>query len=159
MSDSWSGRIDEIKARLKETVGGADGEVDVDSVMRGLREAVSQAGSNVDADALVARAREAVGAVEGKVDADKLKQWIDDVDTDKLRGWLTEGKTMAAGAAAAATAHGERLAEDAPGAFDKVVGAAKEKLGDLTGNEDLAREGELEQLKGEIKERYADASE
>lgn len=155
MSESWSGKVDEIRTRLKEAASGPDGEIDADSVIRSLREA----GSDVDAEALVARVRDAVGTVEGKIDAEKLKQWVDEVDTGKLQGWLAEGKSMAAGAAATAATHGERLAERAPGAFDKLMGAAKEKLGGLIGDEDLAHEGELEQLKGQIKEKYTDTAE
>lgn len=155
MSESWSGKVEEIKARLREAASGPEGEIDVNAVVRSLREA----GNDVDAEALIARVREAVGTVEGKIDAEKLKQWADEVDTGKLQGWLAEGKTMAAGAAAMAATHGERLAENAPGMFDKLVGTAKEKLGDLIGNEDLAHEGELEQLRGQIKEKYADSGE
>ena len=155
MSESWSGKAAEIKSRLKEAASGPDGKIDAESVIRNLR----AAGNDVDAEALGARVREVVGTVEGKIDAEKLKQWADEVDAGKLQGWLAEGKTMAAGAAAMAATQGERLAERAPGAVDKLVGTAKEVLGDMLGNEDLAHEGELEQLRGQIKEKYADSGE
>jgi uncharacterized protein YjbJ (UPF0337 family) len=159
MSDSWSGKVDEMKGRIKAAVSNTEGDIDADALMARLRETVGKAGSDVDTEALMARFKEVAGKAEGKVDTDKLKQWIDDVDADKLKSWLDEAKTMTAGAAAMAGAQGEKLAEHAPGMFDKVVGAAKEMLGDLTGSEELTREGELDKFRGEIKERFAGAAE
>ena len=152
MSDAQGGRFEEIKARLRETVSDSEGEVDVESVMARLRETVAKAGNEVDADAVVARAREAIGGVEGKVNAESIRAWIDDVDRDAIQGWMGEAKAVASGAAAFAAAQAER----APGALDKVVGVAKGALGDLTGNQDLAREGELQHLKGDIESRFAE---
>lgn len=156
MSDAQGGRFEEIKARLRETVSDSEGEVDVESVMARLRETVAKAGNEIDADAFVARAREAIGGVEGKVNAESIRAWIDDVDRDAIQGWMGEAKAVASGAAAFAAAQAERLAERAPGALDKVVGVAKGALGDLTGNQDLAREGELQHLKGDIESRFAE---
>ncbi len=158
MSDSWSGKIDEIKSRIKDTVGNAEGELDAESVMTRIREAVAQAGADVDTEALKTRIRDVVGKAEGKVDSDKLRQWIDELDRDKLKSWLDDAKTMTASAATAAESQGERLADQAPSAVDKWLGMAKEKIGELTGNEELAREGQLDNLKGDIKERFASAA-
>lgn len=158
MSDSWSGKVDEMKSRLKAAVSSTEGDIDADAMMARVREAVGKAGSDVDTEALMARVKEVAGKAEGKVDTEKLKQWIDDVDAEKLKGWLDEARAFTASAATAAEAQGEKLAERAPGMFDKVVGAAKEMFGDVTGNEDLAREGELEKFRGEIKERFAGAA-
>jgi uncharacterized protein YjbJ (UPF0337 family) len=157
MSDSRGGKVDEVKARLKDAVAGSEGDVDAELLMTRVRDVIGKAGSDVDTDALVARVKDVAGKAEGTVDAEKLKQWVHEVDTEKLKSWLNEAKTMGAGAAAMAGVQGEKLAERAPGMFDKVLGAAKEMLGDLTGNEELTHAGELEQLKGDIKERYADA--
>lgn len=158
ISESWSGRIDDIKSRIKDAVGATEGEIDVDTVMTRIRESVGKVGSDVDADALVARVKDAVGKAEGKVDAEKIRQWIDEVDRDKLKGWLDEARSKTASAATLVETRGERLADRAPGAFDTVLGVAKEKIGGLTGNEDLAREGELQHLKGDIEERFASAA-
>ena len=158
MSHSWGGRIDDIKARLKEAVGDANGDVDFETVMARARESVGKAGSDVDAEALIARVRDAVGNVESKVDADKIRQWVDDVDREKVRGWLDEARTSTASAASFVGEQGERLADRAPGAFDKVVGVAKEAIGDFTGNEELARSGELQHLRGAIESRFSTAT-
>ncbi len=45
----------------------------------------------------------------------------------------------------------------AEGAVDKVVGKAKERFGDATGNEDARAEGQVDQGKGEAKQGVADA--
>lgn len=157
MGDDQSGRFDEIKARLREAIGDGEGEVDFESIKARLRESAERAGRDVDADALIARAREAIGSVEGKVNAGAIRSWIDEVDRDTIQGWMGDAKAAAAGAATIAAAQGERLAERAPGAFDKVIGAAKEAIGDFTGKQDLAREGELQHLKGDIESRFAEA--
>lgn len=157
MSDAESGRFEEIKSRLREAVGDGEGEIDFESIKARLRASAERAGQDVDVDAFVARAREAVGSVEGKVNAGAIRSWIDDVDRDTIQGWMGGAKSAAAGAAAFAAAKGEKLAERAPGAFDKVIGAAKEAIGDFTGKQDLAREGELQHLKGDIESRFAEA--
>jgi uncharacterized protein YjbJ (UPF0337 family) len=158
MGEARGNRFDDIKARLKEAMGNDEGDVDFESVKARLRESAERADQDIDADALIARAREAVGSVEGKVDAGKIRAWIDDVDRETVQGWMGEAKTAAASAAAFASAQGERLAERAPGVFDKVLGAAKEAIGDVTGNEGLTREGELQHLKGDIQSRYAETA-
>jgi uncharacterized protein YjbJ (UPF0337 family) len=151
-----SGRMtDDLLTRLKAAVAGPDGEIDVESVRTNLREAAAKAGADLDADALVARVKDVAGKAEGKLDGEKLRQWLDEADSGKLGQWLAEAKSASAGAAAVVEAHGERLAEQAPGAFDKLVGAAKEKLGEATGSEELTHQGELDQLRGQIKEKYA----
>lgn len=159
MSDSWNNKVDEMKSRLKAALAHAEGDIETDALVARMREAVGKVGSDVDAEALVSRVKEAAGKAEGKVDAAKLRQWIDDVDAEKVKGWLGEARTMTAGAAAVAEAQGEKLAAHAPGVVDKMVGAAKEILGDLTGSEELTREGELDKFRGEIKERFADEAE
>lgn len=156
MSDPQGGRFDDIKTRLRDAVGDSQGDIDVESVMARMRETVERAGHDVDADAIIARAREAIGSVEGKVNADSIRAWIDDVDRDTIQSRMGEAKAAASGAAAFAAAQAGRLAERAPGAFDKVVGVAKEALGDFTGNQNLAREGELQHLKGDIESRFAE---
>ena len=159
MSESWSGKFDQVKSRIKEAVANTEGEIDLDQAVTRIRAAVTQAGADVDTDALRARVREAAGKAEEKVDTEKLRQWIDEVDRDKLKGWLNDARTMTASAAAAVETHGEKLVERTPGAVDKLIGAAKEKIGDFTGNEDLAHQGELQTLKGDIEERFAAAAE
>ena len=84
---------------------------------------------------------------------------VADVDRDKLKGVLEEAQHLGAGAASLIGAHGEKLADRAPGAFDKLAGAAKEKLGTLTGDEGLIGEGQIERFKGKIKETIASVSE
>ena len=99
------------------------------------------------------------GQAEGKIDAGKLRQWVADVDRDKLKGVLEEAQHLGAGAVSLIGAQGEKLADRAPGAFDKLAGAAKEKLGTLTGDEGLIGEGQIERFKGQIKETIASVSE
>jgi uncharacterized protein YjbJ (UPF0337 family) len=48
------------------------------------------------------------------------------------------------------------MAADAKG--EKFKGRGKEALGDLTGNEDLKREGKLDQASGEAKEKFGEAA-
>ncbi len=158
MSDSWSGKFNDIKSRIQDAVGNSEGEIDVDSVVGRVRETVGKAGSDLDADALVARFKETVSKTEGTVPAEKIRQWIDDVDQEKLKGWLDEAKGTAATAASFVEAQGELVAERAPGVVDKLIGAAKETLGDFAGYETLAREGELQHLKGDIEERLTGAA-
>jgi len=159
MSESGSGSLDEIKARLKDAVANAEGHVDAESMMSRIRETVSKVGSDVDSDAIVAKVKEVAGKAEGKVDTDKLRHWIDEVDRDTLKSWLDEAKVIGAGAASLVGAQGEKLADRAPGAFDKLAGVAKERLGSLTGDEGLMSEGNIERLKGQVMEVIASATE
>ena len=159
MSESRSGKIDELAARIKDAVGTIEGHVDADSVMARVRETIGKAGSDIDTDALVARVKDVTGQAEGKVDAGKLRQWIDEIDRDKLKSWLDEAKSLGAGAASLVEAQSDKLADRAPGALDKLAGAAKEKLGSLTGDEGLINEGQVERLKGQFKETIASVTE
>lgn len=158
MSKSRSGKIDELTARIKDAVGTVDGHVDADGLMTRIQETIGKAGSDIDADALVGRVKDVAGQAEGKVDAGKLRQWRNEIDRDKLNSWLDEAKTLGAGAASLVEAQGEKLADRAPGALDKLAGAAKEKLGSLAGDEGLINEGQVERLKGQLKEIIASAT-
>src|ERR671911_2727331 len=89
----------------------------------------------------------------------KLRQWVAEVDRDKLKGWLEEAQHLGAGAVSVIGTQGEKLADRAPGAFDKLAGAAKERLGTLTGDEGLIGEGQIERFKGQVKETIASVSE
>jgi uncharacterized protein YjbJ (UPF0337 family) len=155
MSESRSGKIDDLAARIKDAVGTIEDHVDADGVMNRIRETIGKAGSDIDADALVARVKDVAGQTEGKVDAAKLRQWIDEIDRDKLKSWLDEAKRLGVGAASLVEAQGEKLADRAPGAFEKLTGAAKEKLGSLTGEEGLINEEHVERLKGQLKETFS----
>lgn len=42
--------------------------------------------------------------------------------------------------------------------FDDATGRAKEAAGDLTGNEDLEREGQIDQGKASVKEKVGEAA-
>lgn len=155
MSESRGGKFDDLASRVKDAMTDAEGNVDADGLLHRIRKAVGKAGSDVDADAIVARVKDVAGQAEGKVDAAKLKQWIGEVDRDKLKSWLDDAKTMGAGAASLVEAQGEKLADRAPGAFDKLAGAAKEKLGSLTGDQGLNAEGHIERFTGQIKDTIA----
>jgi hypothetical protein len=96
VSDSWSGKVAELKTWFKENATNAEGRVDTDAVMARIRETVANVDRDVDAETVVAKVKETVSKAEGAVDADKLKQWIDDVDSDKLKGWVAEARARAA---------------------------------------------------------------
>jgi uncharacterized protein YjbJ (UPF0337 family) len=155
MSDSWKSKIDSLKSSLTQAATNTEGDVEVSAFVARLRETVGKTASEVDTDALAAQLKGALGQVEGKIDASKLKEYVAGLDREKLTAMLDEARTRAEPAAQNIAAQGGRLVENAPGKVDKVVGAAKEKLGNLTGDEDLAHAGELDQLRGEIKEKYA----
>jgi uncharacterized protein YjbJ (UPF0337 family) len=158
MSDSESGKLDEITSRIKDVVADAETHLDAEGVMRRIQEAIGKVGSSVDADAIMARFKEVARQAEGKIEADKLRHWVADVDRDKLKNLLDEAQHVGASAVSLGT-QGEKLADRAPGAFDKLAGAAKERLGTLTGDEGLITEGHLERFKGQIKETIASVSE
>ncbi|HUP70542.1 MAG TPA: CsbD family protein [Acidimicrobiales bacterium] len=42
--------------------------------------------------------------------------------------------------------------------FDEIKGRAKEAAGDLTDNEDLQREGKIDQATGTVKDKVGDAA-
>ena len=159
MSDSESGKLDEMTSRIKEAVASAESHLDAEGLLHRIREAVGKVGSTIDTDAIMGRFKEVAGQAEGKIDAGKLRQWVTDIDRDKLKGWLQEAQHLGAGAVSLIGTQGEKLAERAPGAFDKVTGAAKERLGTLTGDEGLIGEGQVERLKGQLKETIASVSE
>jgi uncharacterized protein YjbJ (UPF0337 family) len=159
MSDSESGKLDEITARIKDVVASAESHVDAEGLLHRIREAVGKVSSTVDSDAIVGRFKEVAGQAEGKIDAGRLRQWVAEVDRDKMKGWLEEAQHLGAGAVSVIGTQGEKLADRAPGAFDKLAGAAKERLGTLTGDEGLIGEGQIERFKGQVKETIASVSE
>ncbi len=159
MSESQSGKIDELMSRFKDMAGNIEGQVDDDTVLARIRETIRKAGTDIEAEAMVARVKDVVGQAEGRVDADKLRLWIDEVDRDKLRSWLDEAKTLGAGAASLVEAQGEKLADRAPGAFDKLAGAVREKLDAIASDERLITKERIERLKGQIKESIASVTE
>jgi uncharacterized protein YjbJ (UPF0337 family) len=159
MSDSEGGKLDEMTSRIKEVVASAESHLDADGLLHRIREAIGKVGSTVDTDAIIGRFKEVAGQAEGKIDAGKLRQWAADVDRDKLKGLLDEAQHRGADAVSLIGTQGEKLADRAPGALDKLAGAAKERLGTLTGDEGLIGEGQLERFKGQIKETIASVSE
>jgi uncharacterized protein YjbJ (UPF0337 family) len=159
VSDSEGGKLDEITSRIKEVVAGAESHLDAEGLLHRIRDAVGKAGSSVDTDAIMGRFRVVAGQAEGKIDAGKLRHWVADVDRDTLKGWLEDAQHLGASAASVIGTQGERLAERAPGAWDKLAGAAKERLGSLTGDEGLIGEGQIERFKGQFKETMASVSE
>lgn len=159
MSDSESGKLDEVTSRIKEVVASAESHLDAEGLLHRIRESLGKAGSTIDSEAIMGRFKEVAGQAEGKIDAGKLRQWVADVDREKLKGWLDEAQHLGAGAVSVIGTQGEKLAERAPGAFDKLAGAAKERLGTLTGDEGLIGEGQIERVKGQLKETIASVSE
>jgi uncharacterized protein YjbJ (UPF0337 family) len=159
MSDSESGKLDEMTSRIKDAVASAESHLDAEGLLHRIREAVGKVGSTIDADAIMGRFKEVAGQAEGKIDAGKLRQWVAEVDRDKLKGWLDDAQHLGAGAVTLIGTQGEKLAERAPGAFDKLTGAAKERLGALTGDEGIIGEGQVERFKGQLKETIASVSE
>jgi uncharacterized protein YjbJ (UPF0337 family) len=159
MSDSGGGKLDEKTARIKEMAGRAESHLDADGLMHRIQEAIGKVGNTLDTDAIMARFKVVAGQAEGKIDAGKLRPWVADVDRDKLRGLLDEAQHLGAGAVSLIGTQGEKLADRAPGAFDKLASAAKERLGTLTGDEGLIGDGQLERFKGQVKETIASVSE
>jgi uncharacterized protein YjbJ (UPF0337 family) len=159
MSDSEGGKLDEMTSRIKEVVASAESHLDAEGLLHRIREAVSKVGSTVDTEAIMGRFKEVAGQTEGKVDAGKIRQWAADVDRAKLKGLLDEAQHLGADAVSLIGSQGEKLVDRAPGAFDKLAGAAKERLGTLTGDEGLIGEGQLDRFKGQIKETIASVSE
>ena len=159
MSDSESGKLDEMTSRIKEAVANAESHLDAEGLLHRIWETVGKVGSTIDTEAIMGRFKEVAGQAEGKIDAGTLRQWVADVDRDKLKGWLEEVQHLGAGAVSVIGTQGEKLAERAPGAFDKLAGAAKERLGTLTGDEGVIGEGQVERFKGQLKETIASVSE
>ncbi len=159
MSDSESSKLDEMTARIKDVGASAESHVDAEGLLHRIREAVGKAGSTVDTDAIMGRFKDVAGQAEGKIDAGKLRQWVAEVDREKLKGWLEDAQHLGAGAVSVFGTQGEKIADRAPGAFDKLAGAARERLGSLTGDEGLIGEGQIERFKGQAKETIASVSE
>ena len=159
MSDSEGSKLDEMTTRVKEAVASAESHLDADGLLHRIREAIGKVGGAVDTDAIVGRFKEVAGQAEDKIDAGKLRQWVADVDRDKLKSFLGEAQHRGADVVSLIGTQGEKLADRAPGAFDKLAGAAKERLGTLTGDEGLIGEGQRERFKGQIKETIASVSE
>lgn len=159
MRDSEGGKLDEITSRIKDIVANAESHIDAEGLLHRIRETVGKVGSTVDTDAIMGRFKEVAGQAEGKIDAGKLKQWVAEVDRDKLKGWLEEAQHLGAGAVSVIGTQGEKLADRAPDAFDKLAGAAKERLGSLGGDEGLIGEGQIERFKGQVKETITSVSE
>jgi uncharacterized protein YjbJ (UPF0337 family) len=159
MSDSESGKLDEMTSRIKEVVASAEGNLGAERLLLRVRETVSKVGGTSDTDAIMGRFKEVAGQAEGKIDAAHLRQLVADIDRDKLRSWLEEAQHLGAGAVSMIGTQGEKLAERAPGAFDTLVGAAKERLGTLSGDEGLIGEGQIDRLKGQLREAVTSVSE
>jgi uncharacterized protein YjbJ (UPF0337 family) len=159
MSDSESGKLDEMTSRIKDAVASAESHLDAEGPLYHIREAIGKVASTIDTDAIMGRFKEVAGQAEGRIDSGKFSQWVTDVDRDKLKGWLHEAQHLGAGAVSQIGTQGEKLADRAPGAFDKLAGAAKERLGTLTGGEGLIGEGQLERFKGQLKETIVSVSE
>src|SRR5919112_5673301 len=159
MSDSESGKLDEMTSRIKEAVASAESHLDAEGLLHRIREAVGKVGSTIDTDAIMGRFKEVAGQAEGKIDAGKLRQWVADVDRDKMKSWLNDAQHLGAGAVTLIGTQGGKLAERAPGAVDKLAGAAKERLGTLTGDEGVIGEGQVERFKGQLKETVTSVSE
>ena len=159
MSDSERGKLDEMTSRIRDAAASAERHLDADGLLHRIREAVARVGSTIDTDAIMGRFNEVAGQAEGKIDAGKLRQWVAGIDRDKLKAWLAEAQHLGAGAVSIIGTQGEKLAGRAPGTIDKLAGAAKERLGSLTGDEGLIGEGQLERFKGQIKESIASVSE
>jgi len=158
MSDPGSGKLDETTARIKEVAVSAERRLNAEDLLHRIRELIGKAGANIDTEAIMGRFKEVAGQTEGKIDAGSIKQRVADVDRDKLKSWLDEAQHLGAGAVSLIETQGEKLAERAPGVFDKLAGAAKETLGTLTGDEGLIGEGQIERFKGQFKETIASVS-
>jgi hypothetical protein len=128
MSDSESGKLDEMTSRIKDAVASAESHLDADGLLHRIRDAVAKVASAIDTDATMGRFNEVAGQAEGKIDAGKLRQWVAEIDRDRLKAWLAEAQHLGAGAVSAIGTQGEKLADRAPGTIDKLAGEAKERL-------------------------------
>ena len=77
----------------------------------------------------------------------------------QVKGWLEEAQHLGGGAVSVIGTQGEKLANAPRAPSNQLVGAAKEKLGSLTGDEGLIGEGQIERFKGQLKETIASVSE
>ena len=128
MSDSEGGKLDEMTSRIKDVVGRPESHLDAEGLLRRIREAVGKVGSTIATDATMGRFKDVAGQAEGKIDAGRLRHLVAEVDRDKLKGWLEDAQHLGAGAISVVGTQGEKLADRAPGAIDKLAGAAKERL-------------------------------
>ncbi len=159
MSDSESGKLNEMSSRIKDVVAGAGTHLDASGFMHRVRETIGKVGRTVDTEAIGGRVKEVTGEVEGKIDTDKLRQSAGDVDGGKIKGLLDEAQHLGASAAVLVGTQGAKLADRAPGALEKLAGTAKARLGTLAGDEGLISEEQLERFKGQIKETIASVTE
>jgi uncharacterized protein YjbJ (UPF0337 family) len=159
MSDSGRGKPDEMTSRNEGAAASPESHLDADGVLHRIREAIGKVGSTVDQDALMGRVKEVVDQAEGRIDAGKLRQWVAELDQDKLRSLPEEAKHLGAGAVSLIGTQSEKLADRAPGVFDKLAGAAKGRLETLTGDEGPIGGGQLERFKGQLKDTIASVSE
>jgi uncharacterized protein YjbJ (UPF0337 family) len=159
MSDSENSKLDDVMSRIKDVAASAESHLDAEGLLHRIRESIGKAGSTIDTEAILGRFKDVSGQAEGKIEASKLRQWVADIDRDTVKGWLEEAQHLGGGAVSVIGTQGEKLAERAPGAFESLVGAAKEKLGTLTGDEGLIGEGQIERFKGQLKETIASVSE
>ena len=158
MSESRHHDADDLATRISAAIGGAAGETDREAMMARLRDAIGKAGSDVDVDVLLARVTDAIGKTEETVDVGHLRRWTASVDRETLRGWLDEARSIGAGAASLGVAQRERLVDQAPEVVDTLAGAAREKLGALTGDDGPISERQVERLKGQVKDAVASAA-
>ena len=159
MSDSERDKLDEMTSRIKDVVASAESHLDAEGLLHRIRVAVGKVGSTIATDATMGRSKDVAGRAEGKIDVDKLRHFVAEVDRDKLKGWLEEAQHFGAGGVSVVGTQGEKLADRAPGAFDKLAGVTKERLGSLTGDEGLLGEGQIERFKGQLKETISSVSE
>jgi uncharacterized protein YjbJ (UPF0337 family) len=159
MSDSEGGKLDEMTSRIKFVGASAESHLDADGLMHRIQEAIGKVSHTLDSDSIMGRFKEVAGQAEGKIDASKLRQRAADVDRDKLKGLLDEAQHLGTSAVSYIGTQGEKLVDRAPGAFDKLTGAAKERLETLTGAEGLISDEQLEWFKGPVKETIVSVSE
>jgi uncharacterized protein YjbJ (UPF0337 family) len=153
MSESRPDRIAQLKEHWRNALGSDEALTDPDVVATRLQDAAAEIGIDIDKTAIAERMRAVASSAEGRFDRGKLDRWLEETDTGTMREWFHEAKTISGTAGAAMLDHARRLGEHTPASVDKFVGSAKERLGQFLGSEELARDGELEQLKGDIKER------
>ena len=96
MSDSESGKLDEMTLRIKEAAASAESHLDADGLLHRIQDAVGKVGGAVATDAIMGRLKEVAGHAEDKIDAGKLRQWVTEVDRDKLKSLLGEAQHLGA---------------------------------------------------------------
>jgi uncharacterized protein YjbJ (UPF0337 family) len=159
MNESEGGKTGEMTSRIKDVAGNAKNHSNADELMHHILKAVGKVGSAFDTDAIMGRFKEVAGQADDKIDTSTLGQRAAAVDRAKLKSLLGEAQHLGADAVSLIGTQGEKLADRAPGAFDRLAGTAKERLGTLAGDEGLVSEGQLERFKGKFKETIASVSE